>query len=278
MSILGLDTFIRADHASSWGNASDGQSWTKTGPGTISIASNKGKIVSNGSDTHVQLGSKVDDDMEVSCRIIIGHSGDICGVQARFTAGGGATTTYKLLWYGGAIHLNKGVAGANTQMTAVSFTMTPGTAYWFRLRVVKESGTNLFGKIWQDGTAEPGTWTTTTSDSAVTGTGGFAVLGSTNGASTGILYDNFMAVDSPTSSESAGTDNPNITGIVTIISETAEIDTVNIIGILIINDTNASLDTIEVILVSIVTNKYDLIVPTGEYNLIIPLGEYDLFA
>lgn len=226
MTQLGLDNFIRADNASSWGTASDGQTWVKTGAGTISIASNKGKIVSNGQDTHVQLGSITAPDMEVSCRIIIGHTGDICGVQGRFTAGGGATTTYKLLWYGGQIHLNKGVVGANSQLTGVNFTMTVGTAYWFRLRIAKEAGTNLFGKIWQDGTAEPSAWTTTTSDTAVTGAGGFAVLGNTNGASTGILFDNFLTVDTPTSTENAGSSNTNIVSIVSIVDVNAGSSTV----------------------------------------------------
>lgn len=242
MSILGIDNFVRSDNANSWGIASDGQTWTKTGTGTISIASNKGKIISNGQDTHVQPGSTVAPDMEVSCRIAIGHSGDICGVQGRFTAGGGATTTYKLLWYGGQIHLNKSVAGANSQLTGVNFTMTPGTAYWFRLRISKESGVNLLGKIWQDGTAEPPAWVTTTSDTAVTGSGGFAVLGNTNVSSTGILFDNFMAADTPTSTENAGSSAISITNSVSPPSVSAGSSIVSIASVITIVDMNASID------------------------------------
>ncbi|HEX2614001.1 MAG TPA: hypothetical protein VHL10_00790 [Nitrososphaera sp.] len=183
--LLAQDTAIRANQ-SGLGTSSDGQTYTITGTGTGAISSNALVITSTGSDTHAQLGSRISGDAEVFCKIVIGNINDICGVQARFSVSGGQPTAYKLLWYGGNLHLNKAVAGANTQMTTSAFSMSVGIAYWFRLRV---AGLSLYGRAWQDGTAEPGIWATTTTDSAVTGAGGFAILAnSAAGSSVSFSY------------------------------------------------------------------------------------------
>ncbi|MCX6272723.1 MAG: hypothetical protein NTU44_16200, partial [Bacteroidetes bacterium] len=42
--------------------------------------------------------------------------------------------------------------------TAVSFSWTTGTWYWMKMKIM---GTTLSGKIWADGSSEPGTWTMT---------------------------------------------------------------------------------------------------------------------
>ncbi|GCE14195.1 hypothetical protein [Tengunoibacter tsumagoiensis] len=189
MTIQASDTFARGNQ-SGWGTASDGETWTETGVGTLSISANSGLISSLATDTHVQLGSKTLTDQDVSARVAIANSGDVVGVQARFSAGGGNTTTYKFLYYGGGVHLNKANAGTNTQMTTATFTMVVATHYWMRLRCI---GTSLYGRVWQDGTMEPTTWTTTTTDSSVL-SGGFAVLANGNTAS-GISIDNFIADD-----------------------------------------------------------------------------------
>jgi hypothetical protein len=68
--------------------------------------------------------------------------------------------------------------------------MTPGTFYWFKLRAV---GSALAGKAWQSGSAEPGTATTATTDSAITTAGGVAILANTATAS-GVQFDNFSGL------------------------------------------------------------------------------------
>jgi hypothetical protein len=186
----GQDTFTRANQSGSFGIASNGQSWTTLDAGTLSIASNEGVIVSNGADTHVQLGSQTGTDMIVLCRIAINNAADICGVQARFAAANG-TTCYKLLFYTGDIHINKAVAGTGTNLANFGgFTMTPGTFYLFKLACIASKVT---GKVWQSGTAEPSGWNMSVTDTAIT-SGGFAILGQTNGGSTGVQFDNFSAV------------------------------------------------------------------------------------
>jgi hypothetical protein len=187
MSRIAQDTFQRTNQ-SGFGTASDGQTWTMTGTGTLSIASNEGLVVSSASDSHIQLGTHVGTDMIALCRIAVSNASDICGVQTRFTSSGGQTTAYKFLWYASAVHLNKAISGVNTQMTTQSFSVTASTFYWFKLATI---GTNQYGKIWQDGTAEPGAWTTTFNDTSVT-SGGVAILANTAG--TGVQFDNFSAL------------------------------------------------------------------------------------
>lgn len=187
--LIAQDTAVRANQ-SGFGTASDGETYTITGTGTTSIVSNELVLSSPGSDTLAQLGSRTAVDSEVLCRLTIGDPNDILGVQARFSVSGGQPTCYKLLWYGGNLHLNSAVAGVNSQLTTVAFTMSAGVFVWFRLRV---QGTGLYGRAWQDGTAEPGAWLTTITDTAVAGAGGFALLANTAVGSS-VQFDHLSAL------------------------------------------------------------------------------------
>lgn len=186
--VMATDNFIRANQ-SGWGTASNGSAWSSVGPGTPSINNNSGVLLSAGQDTHLQLVSSLSaSDMGVFCQIAINNAGDIAGVETRFLPGGGLTTSYKLLFYGAAVHLNKGVNGANAQFTTVAFTMLTGVFYNFKLLTI---GNNLYGKVWLATDPEPGSFTTTFTDSAVPGPGGMAVLANTAG--TGVQFKNFCA-------------------------------------------------------------------------------------
>lgn len=190
MTQLANDTFQRANQ-SGWGTASDGQVWSVTGPGTLAITGNEGTVISNFSDTHVQLGTKVSNDIEILCRMAISDSNDICGLQGRFTTSGGISC-YKFLYYTGGVHINKSITGSSSNLANASFTMSTGVFYWFRFRI---TGSLLLGKIWQDGTAEPSAFTVTSTDISVNGAGGIAVLANTATASNVISFDHFYAVD-----------------------------------------------------------------------------------
>jgi len=189
IALQGSDTFTRSNTSGTWGTSSDGQSWiVPIGPGTLSIASNEGVIVSANNDTDVILGTKKFlTDMEVVCRIAINNANDVCGIQARFVFNAGVFT-YKLVYFGNSININKDV-NAISILASQPFTMTPNVFYWFKLRVI---GTTLSAKIWQSGTFEPANWMLTTTDSAVT-TGGFGVLANTDPSSTGVRFDHFTA-------------------------------------------------------------------------------------
>lgn len=187
MTIIASDTFQRSNQ-SGWGTASDGETWAFTGQAaTESIASNEGVIAGTSvNDTHAQIGTQTLGDQELLCRIAINNSNDICGLEARFST---YNNTYKFLYYSNAVHINKTVSGSNSNLAnSGAFTMTVGTFYWFRFRC---QGTTIEGKVWQDGTNEPGSWTVSTTDSSLA-SGGFALLGNT-GTGSGVQYDHFTA-------------------------------------------------------------------------------------
>ena len=191
--VIGNDTFIKPNNGSSWGNATDGQTWNENvGSGTLSIASNEGVIVSTGADTDVQLGSASATDVELLVRFSLNHLLDVAGVQGRYSVSGGNVTCYKFLFYSGQCHINKSVNGVNTNLTNAGSQITANAYYWLRFRI---QGINLSGKYWQDGTTEPPAWTTTTTDSSITGAGGIALLGNTDTGSTGVHFDSFTATN-----------------------------------------------------------------------------------
>jgi hypothetical protein len=189
MGTFAQDTFIRANQ-SGWGTASDGESWTQGSNGIYSIASNEGVIAStSGNDSNAQLGSQTATDQIVSCRIAINNSGDICGVEGRYTGPGSAPSCYKLLYYSNDIHINKALSGANSNLVNFGgFTMTPGLFYQFKLQC---QGTTISGKVWLNGATEPTNWMLSVTDSSIA-SGGFALLAQSSGGA-GIQVDHFQA-------------------------------------------------------------------------------------
>lgn len=194
MPVLDADTFVRSNQ-SGWGTASGGHTWAATGhASTQSIASDEGIISANGgNDTANQLGSVTSADQELLIRLTIHNSADIAGVLGRYTS---LNSTYKFLYYTGAVHINKTVSSVSTADigTAYTITLTTGTYYWFRFRI---KGTSLYGRVWQDGTTEPTTWHVTATDSGLS-TGGYALLANT-GTGAGISFDHFTITTIPNS-------------------------------------------------------------------------------
>lgn len=191
MTQLGRDDFSRADQ-SGWGTATDGNAWTPTGTGTFSISGSEGVLVSNGSDTSAQLGTATSADAEIVCRVAVTSLNDVLAVQARYSVSGGNVTCYKFLFYTGGIHINKSINGANSNLANFNMSISTNTFYWMHFWV---QGSNLYGKFWQDGTAEPKSWTISATDSSITTAGGVAVLANTDSGGTGVKFDHFYAVD-----------------------------------------------------------------------------------
>jgi hypothetical protein len=203
MTLLAQDTFTRANNASSWGTSSDGKTWVKAlGTGTSSIASNKGVLVSSGADTAMELGAGTSASIDARVRFSIGSLNDIAGIAGRFSTTSGGND-YKILWYSSGVHLNKMVAGVNTTLTTASFTVAVNTAYWLRLQI---SGSTINGKIWADGSAEPGTFTVSTTDTSLAAAGGYGLLANTDtGGSTGVQFDSFSLTDNNAVATATGT-------------------------------------------------------------------------
>jgi hypothetical protein len=195
--VLGQDSVVRSNVASGWGTATDGQTWTTVIPtgsaaGTTSVSSNEAIIVDTGNDTDMQLGSTTSKDQVVRVRVSVNNSGDIAGVNARFTNSSGSVNTYKLIWFSNLIHINKTVANAHTTLGQVSFTMSASTFYWMELEL---AGSNLVGRIWQDGASYGSATIVQASDSSITSAGGFGAVGNTAVGSSGVRFDHWYITD-----------------------------------------------------------------------------------
>lgn len=89
--------------------------------------------------------------------------------------GGGtsAAPTFYGAWISGGapitnFALTKTVAGVYGGLSEINFPTTSNTWYWIRFRI---QGTTLATKIWAASGAEPGAWSMTVTDSAITGPG-----------------------------------------------------------------------------------------------------------
>lgn len=197
MTVYGLDSFTKANQ-SGWGSAAVGGSWTLVRSNqTLSIVSNQGVMANNGSATTgiVQLGSTLVNDSMMLVRATQGTNvTDIIGICPRFQ---NTSNFYEFVQgsTSGQFQLRKNVAGTFSTVVGVAFTSVVGTAYWIRCQVI---GTSFFGKIWQDGTAEPNTWMIGAlgiTDTSVAGPQGFGLVGAPQTAGSNVKFDNFYAVD-----------------------------------------------------------------------------------
>lgn len=188
MTVLGKDTFQRANQAG-WGTASDGQTWAHArGAATWNIVSNEGAVNSNSGTFNVfTLGSQTPKDAEILVRVTPATTINYFGLAARY-----ADTThfyYADINNGTTAEIGRENAGFST-LASTAFSYSAGTAYWIRFRLV---GTGLFMRVWADGSAEPSTWTVSATDATFT-SGQFGIASDTASASNS-LFDSFYVVD-----------------------------------------------------------------------------------
>lgn len=196
MTVLEQDTFIRGNTGGStnittgWGTASNGDTWIEVaGSGTLSIASNEGKITNQTSDFSAHLGSTIATNVEGLLRFTNNDfSGSDMGLYLRFTD---QNNYYRIFCGKSLFKIDKKVAGTTTNVASTSFSPVNGTFYWMRVRMV---GTSMMGKIWTSGSAEPGSWTWSATDSSLAS--GYVGLGGNLGVTTDVLqFDSFYVVD-----------------------------------------------------------------------------------
>lgn len=192
------DTFNRTVAPGSWGTASAGPAWAiTTGPAAQNqVAGGVGQMAMTdragpdlGTRTLIELPiAHTDVDVRIRFRWGIVAAGDFqraslvvrkngtfyIVVEATFAVGGAAS-----------MRVGQRTGGASTPYGASSpvaaVTQTAWTWYWLRAQVI---GTTVRGRLWQDGSAEPGTWHITATTGIASGTSvgveGFASGFSTN--------------------------------------------------------------------------------------------------
>lgn len=189
MAVLASDTFQRANQ-SGWGTSSGGQVWSAPrGAGSYSISSNEGVNSSNGGTfSFARIGSGTATSTEVLVRLKPADTTSNIGTIARFVD---TNNFYYGVLVAGVARIGKDVNNTFTTLASTSVTYTTANFYWLRFNLVS---TTLRLKFWQDGNAEPGTYTVTITDSSLS-SGGYG-LGSDAVGSTS--FDSLTVTDAAT--------------------------------------------------------------------------------
>jgi hypothetical protein len=153
------DNFQRTNQ-SSWGIASNGNTWQVDNSADFSIFNDSGRITGTQSGTHNAILGPTSSNVEIlaTFTFVQFQSGDV-GVVARWND---THDWYKLGVNNSQFFIVKDVAGTKTTLSSMAFTPQSGSTYTMRFAA---DGTTLAGKIWLAGTAEPA-WQLVVTDSS----------------------------------------------------------------------------------------------------------------
>jgi YD repeat-containing protein len=182
MPAAASDTYTRSIAiGSGWGSGDIGGAWSTRANSTVSTA----QFGVSGSAGQISLAAAsirytatlpaavTDFDVKVRVKIAATPTGSGSGLGyylfGRSDASGDNSYAFSLgqsLTNAGSLNIWKRVSGTPTSLASNGAwgTLTPNSYYWLRAR---ETGTTLSFKAWADGTAEPTTWTLTTSDTTL---------------------------------------------------------------------------------------------------------------
>lgn len=149
---LVLDSVNRANASGTWNNTDDGQSYTKTGTGTIGISSDEAQISNTTGDVHMRPGSRTATNQEGTVRFSLSASTISAGLELRYVD---ANNFYRLQVSTTAVSIVKRVGGTTTTLAMVSMALSINTTYRMRFRVVGSNPVALWGNVWLDGSLEP---------------------------------------------------------------------------------------------------------------------------
>jgi hypothetical protein len=203
---LGRDLFNRTV-VSGLGIATDGQTWTEPGAAyTYSVTNPEGQATGGTGTAYAILGTLTPLDCEMLVRIAASGTNGSFGLIFRY---GSTSNHYRARFLSGNFTLVKNVSGVPTTLTSlgigtgnppasVAFPITASLFYWIRLRVLGNSAggtiTNIWAKIWQDGTVEPNVWSVSAADATYT-SGRFGIMLNDAVTTQTLTFDSFLVVD-----------------------------------------------------------------------------------
>ncbi|MFE3400796.1 carbohydrate binding domain-containing protein [Streptomyces anulatus] len=165
---------------SGWGTSTSGHTWTRSG-GTASeytVDGGRGLIALTSADSSRRIitgPNLADTDIRAAMTVPVVAATDSIdmALMSRYQDSG---TYYHAVLHCHAdatidVRIRKVVGGTYTTLSISSLlpgTYAAGDTYWIRLQT---TGTSLQARGWKDGTAEPGTWQATATDSSITAAG-----------------------------------------------------------------------------------------------------------
>lgn len=159
---IGWDNMIRSNVVGSFGTATNGQTYTKTGTGTVALTSDEALISNTTGDVHMQLGSTTTTDEEATVHFSLSASTIDAGVELRYVD---ANNYYRLDANTTTLSILKASSGIQITLASVAKTLSINTTYRMRFRVTGVPGSaTLYGRVWLNTAIEPITWDITASD------------------------------------------------------------------------------------------------------------------
>ncbi len=159
---------------------------------TWNIASNQGTLTGDATNNNVfLLGTQQFAALSILFRFkLTSATADFAG--AVFLSDSGAANHYRVRAGNGFVGVRKTLAGVSSTVGSdVATTTTAATEYWMRASI--SEGT-IQGKVWADGTSEPGGWTITASDSSITARGYFGIFSDVNTGTDTVYIDSFSVI------------------------------------------------------------------------------------
>lgn len=153
-----LDTFARTV-VDGWGTTSDGQGvWSLSGTASaFDVTASVGTIVSSASKRIATTSTYGDVETLVKMSTSALDAGLEFGLVARYQDANNYYAIVVDLTGTDTLSIVKYVGVSVAGLASVTIpTIVAGTAYWLRMQV---TGQRIRGRLWQDGTAEPTTWT-----------------------------------------------------------------------------------------------------------------------
>ncbi|WP_097921737.1 carbohydrate binding domain-containing protein [Streptomyces sp. wa1063] len=181
---------------SGWGTSTSGHAWTRSGGTAAEYTVDGGRgliaLTSVDSSRRIITGPTLaDTDIRAAMTVPVVAATDSIdmAVMSRYQDSG---TYYHAVLHCHAdatidVRIRKVVAGVYTTLSISSLlpgTYAAGDTYWLRFQT---TGTSLQARGWRDGTAEPGTWQATATDSSITAAGQTGVRMNLQAANTNTL-------------------------------------------------------------------------------------------
>lgn len=200
-----LDTFDRTV-SNGWGTAEVGGPWTPSNAARFAVAENTGRITMTaaGQAATATLGALAVRDLDAVLDFTVDKPATGSGVYTTVSTRLNGTSNYQFtlkFLAGGGVNLAIGrtVNGAATQLGSVvvpGLTFAPGDTIRLRFRTIGDVSTALAVKAWKVGTAEPGAFTLTRTDSTASlqGAGALSIQAYLSSSSTNApvvgIFDN----------------------------------------------------------------------------------------
>lgn len=169
-SALACDTFNRST-SNGWGAADLGGSWSGTGP-RFGVTPGAATLTADATAPASFLPALAAQDADAAVKVTpppLGGSYVDAGLAVRYQASGGSFYQLSVFYAagnnGGNYTAELKTEPSNTAVSSNVNTAIPGgTAVWLRLQAQGTNPTTLRWKVWQDGSIEPGGWTSTATD------------------------------------------------------------------------------------------------------------------